>query len=61
MLNGFGGNWRRRKNLLQAPNYFGVECYNVNARLSGLAEAFKQVEPPMPAAVVAAPASAGFR
>jgi glycosyltransferase involved in cell wall biosynthesis len=32
MLEGFGGDARRRKN--SAPSAFGVECYHVNARFS---------------------------
>ena len=32
MLNGFGGDRRRRK--YQAPNPFGIQCYHVNARFS---------------------------
>ena len=34
MLNGFGGDRRKKRNRLQAPNPFGIECYHVNARLS---------------------------
>ena len=32
MLDGFGGDCRRRKS--QTPNRFGIECYHVNARFS---------------------------
>src|SRR5262245_10091586 len=34
MLNGFGGDWRRRKGAVPEHNSYGIECYHVNARLS---------------------------
>jgi glycosyltransferase involved in cell wall biosynthesis len=34
MLDGFGGDRRRRRIRRQEPNRFGLECYHVNARLS---------------------------
>lgn len=34
MLDGFGGDRRRRRNRNADDNRFGVECYHVNARLS---------------------------
>lgn len=34
MLNGFGGDRRKKRNRPQEPKSFGIECYHVNARLS---------------------------
>jgi glycosyltransferase involved in cell wall biosynthesis len=36
MLNGFGGDQRKRRSKTngELPNHFGIECYHINARLS---------------------------
>src|SRR5262249_33532662 len=34
MLNGFGGDQRKRRNRRGSTSRFGIECYHVNSRLS---------------------------
>jgi glycosyltransferase involved in cell wall biosynthesis len=34
MLNGFGGDCRKRRNKSSAPNSYGIDCYHVDARFS---------------------------
>jgi glycosyltransferase involved in cell wall biosynthesis len=34
MLNGFGGDQRKRRNRREPPSPFGIQCYHVNSRLS---------------------------
>jgi glycosyltransferase involved in cell wall biosynthesis len=44
MLAGFGGDRRHRRNRLQEPNSFGIECYHVNARLSKTLEDIGEIQ-----------------
>jgi len=44
MLNGFGGDRRKRKIRLQPPNRFGIECYHVNAQLSKTLENIGEIQ-----------------
>ena len=44
MLDGFGGDLRKRKNRLQAPSPYGIQCYHVNARLSKTLEDIGEIQ-----------------
>ena len=44
MLNGFGGDRRKKRIRLQEPNPFGIECYHVNAQLSKTLENIGEVQ-----------------
>jgi glycosyltransferase involved in cell wall biosynthesis len=44
MLDGFGGDWRRKKNRTQEPPHFGIECYHVNAQLSKTLENIGEIQ-----------------
>jgi glycosyltransferase involved in cell wall biosynthesis len=44
MLNGFGGDQRKKRNRLQESNPFGVECYHVNARMSKTLEDIGEIQ-----------------
>jgi glycosyltransferase involved in cell wall biosynthesis len=44
MLNGFGGDRRKKRNRLQEPNPLGVECYHVNARMSKTLEDIGEIQ-----------------
>ncbi len=44
MLNGFGGDRRKKPSRLQEPNPFGVECYHVNARMSKTLEDIGEIQ-----------------
>jgi hypothetical protein len=44
MLNGFGGDRRKKRNRLQEPNPLGVECYHVNAQMSKTLEDIGEIQ-----------------
>ena len=44
MLNGFGGDRRKKRIRLQEPTPFGIECYHVNAQLSKTLENIGEVQ-----------------
>jgi len=44
MLNGFGGDQRKKRNRLRESNPFGVECYHVNARMSKTLEDIGEIQ-----------------
>ena len=44
MLNGFGGDRRKKKNRTLEPPTFGIECYHVNAQLSKTLENIGEIQ-----------------
>ena len=44
MLDGFGGDRRKKRLRLQEPNPFGIDCYHVNARLSKTLEDIGEIQ-----------------
>jgi len=44
MLDGFGGDRRKKKNRMQEPSAYGIECYHVNAQLSKTLENIGEIQ-----------------